>query len=146
MYACHVLFLSSMQDALTLSFSFMSYRMGSRLREKLSSLPAFDAEDYRHNHNDQVLRGQFHDADPNHSACLGSSVHPTERRLLYHRRCQAARQTDEYSRRFPATSHTQLRRHEYYGLVITRIADRLIVCRHRPGSPGEIGKGARPGR
>jgi hypothetical protein len=147
MYACHVLFLSSMQDALTVSVSFMSYRIGSRLREKSNSLPVFDAENSRHDHNDPVLRGQFHGADPNNSTCLGSSVHPTptERRLLYHRRCQVARQTDEYSRLFPATSRTQLRRHQYYGLVISRMADRLIVCRHPPGSPGEIGKGARPG-
>src|SRR6266851_8739582 len=78
MYACHVLFLSSMQDALMLSVSFILYRIGSRLREKSNSLPVFDAEHSYHNHNDQDLRGQFHSTDPNNSACLGSSVYPTE--------------------------------------------------------------------
>jgi len=78
MYACHVLFLSSMQDALTLSVSFISYRIGSRLWEISNSLPVFDAENSRHNHNDQDLRGQLHGADPNNSACLDSSVHPIE--------------------------------------------------------------------
>jgi hypothetical protein len=51
-----VLFLSSMQDALTLSVSFISYRIGSRLWELSNSLPVFDAENSRHNHNDQDYR------------------------------------------------------------------------------------------